>query len=62
MAVNNEKYNTSAIGIEEIISAAKTKNENKYKSIEVKKLIEPETDLGNLLVTDINLIECRNFK
>ena len=59
MAVDNEK---SAIHIEEIISAAESKNEAKYKSIEVTKLIEPETDLGNLLVTDINLIECKNFK
>ena len=59
MAVDNEK---SAINIEEIISAAESKNETKYKSTEVKKLIEPETDLGNLLVTDINLIECKYFK
>jgi hypothetical protein len=28
----------------------------------VNKQIEPETDLGNLLIADINLFERKNFK
>lgn len=49
-----------AKSIDEIISAAEC--ETKYKSIEVNKLIEPQTDVGNLLITDINLVERKNFK
>jgi cellulase/cellobiase CelA1 len=55
MAGNIEKTQN----IDEIISAAQTTN--KYKTIEVNKAIEPHTDLGNLLITDINLIGRQNF-
>jgi hypothetical protein len=53
-----EKQETQ--NIDDIISAAETKN--KYKTTEVNKQIEPQTDLGNLLITDINLFERQNFK
>ncbi|XP_028395138.1 ribosome biogenesis regulatory protein homolog [Dendronephthya gigantea] len=57
-----ESEPSNAMDIDEIISASKSKNDGKYKTIEVNKLVEPQTDIGNLLVTDINLIETKNFK
>ena len=47
-----------AVNVDEIIS----KNAGKYKTIEVVKQIEPEIDLGNLLLSDINLIDRKNFR
>ena len=62
MADNVESEFSNAMDIDEIISASKSKSDGKYKTIEVNKLVEPQTDIGNLLVTDINLIETKNFK
>ena len=42
----------------EIIAA----QEGKYKSTEVKKEVELELDLGNLLATDLNPIDTEAFK
>ncbi|CAB4030611.1 ribosome biogenesis regulatory homolog, partial [Paramuricea clavata] len=58
MAANIESEEATTIN--DVISAAKTRE--KYKPIEVNKQIEPETDLGNLLIADINLFERKNFK
>ena len=60
MAANIERHKEEAMTINDVISAAKTRE--KYKPIEVNKQIEPETDLGNLLIADINLFERKNFK
>ena len=39
-----------------------TENENKYKSIEVTKQLELPVDEGNLLATDPNPLNVRNFR
>ena len=58
MAVEKE----ALCNLEEIISAAEQREEKHYKTTEVKKLIEPHSDLGNLLLTDLDPFEYKNFK
>ncbi|XP_046855290.1 ribosome biogenesis regulatory protein homolog [Xenia sp. Carnegie-2017] len=55
-------HETSIVNIEDIISAAEVKDEQKFKSTEVNKLIEPQFDVRNLLLTDINIVEKSSFK
>lgn len=50
------------IDIEDLLSAAERKVKERYKSTEVQKLIEPQLDIGNLLVVDQDPIEFSNFK
>ncbi|XP_046864191.1 splicing factor 3B subunit 2-like isoform X1 [Xenia sp. Carnegie-2017] len=57
--ISNE---TPIVNIEDIISAAEAKDEQKFKSTEVNKLIEPQFDVRNLLLTDINIVEKSSFK
>ena len=51
-----------AVGIEELLSAAEKKDKERYKSTEVAKAIEPQLDIGNLLVADQDPIETTNFR
>ena len=55
-------HETPIVNIEDIISAAEVKDEQKFKSTEVNKLIEPQFDVRNLLLTDINIVEKSSFK
>lgn len=50
------------VDIQDLLLAAEKKGQGRYKSTEVKKLIEPQLDIGNLLVTDQDPIENTNFK
>ncbi|XP_046856169.1 ribosome biogenesis regulatory protein homolog [Xenia sp. Carnegie-2017] len=55
-------HETPIVNIEDIISAAEVKDEQKFKSTEVNKLIQPQFDVRNLLLTDINIVEKSSFK
>lgn len=50
------------IDFEDLLSAAEKKEKERYKSTEVEKLIEPQLDVGNLLVVDQDPIKFSDFK
>lgn len=45
-----------------VLSAAEKNTREKFKSTEVMKDIDPDVDIGNLLATDLQPIDIREFR
>lgn len=50
------------IDVESVLSAAEKDAKEKFKSTEVIKDIDPDLDIGNLLATDLQPIDVREFR
>ena len=50
------------VDVASVLSAAEKVAEGKFKSIDVKKDIDPELDVGNLLAIDLQPIDLRELR
>jgi len=50
------------IDVASVLSAAEKNAKEKFKSTEVRKDIDPDLDIGNLLSTDLQPIDIREFR
>lgn len=50
------------IDVASVLSAAEKNTREKFKSTEVIKDIDPNLDIGNLLATDLQPIDIREFR
>ena len=50
------------IDVASVLSAAEKNVKEKFKSTEVIKDIDPDQDIGNLLATDLQPIDIREFR
>ena len=50
------------VDVASVLSAAEKDAEGKFKSIDVKKDIDPELDVGNLLAIDLQPIDLRELR
>jgi len=50
------------IDVASVLSAAEKNTREKFKSTEVIKDIDPDLDIGNLLATDLQPIDIREFR
>jgi len=50
------------IDVASVLSAAEKNAKEKFKSTEVRKDIDPDLDIGNLLSTDLQPIDVREFR
>ena len=50
------------IDVESVLSAAEKDAKEKFKSIEVIKDVDPDLDIGNLLASDLQPIDIREFR
>lgn len=50
------------VDVASVLSAAEKNTREKFKSTEVIKNIDPDLDIGNLLATDLQPIDIREFR
>ena len=62
MHVHFNMADSMEIDVESVLSAAEKNAKEKFKSTEVIKDIDPDLDIGNLLATDLQPIDIREFR
>lgn len=53
---------TSAVNVEEVLNSAERDAKERFRPIEVPKDIDPIVDSGNLLATDLQPVDVRDFR